>query len=208
MSELRSVTTDARLDNEGLWSDAKTAMTLSSGDRIDPLHPSVEDIHISDIAHSLSMQCRYNGHTGGHYSVARHSLIVSQLLYEDPWAIDADWPSPKNGMEDIALLALTGLLHDAAEAYLGDMIRPLKHGPETGRAYLEAEKKLEAVIFKRFGIKWPLAPIIGKADTYVLLEKELSGVQLRWTWDSTWRTDEDEFLERYRELVQEVRSNA
>lgn len=206
MSELRQIKADGRLDNDGIWTDQKTAMTLQSGDRIDPLHPDVEDIHITDIAHSLAMQCRYNGHTGGHYSVARHSLIVSQLLYDDPWTIDPDYPEVSHGIADIALLSLTGLLHDAAEAYLGDMIRPLKHGPETGRAYLLAETKLEVVIFKRFGIKYPLDPIIAKADTHVLLELELAGPQYRWTWNTAWREDEAAFIERYRTLVQEVRS--
>lgn len=71
-----------------------------------PLDPRPEDVELLDIAHSLSMQCRYAGHSIKFYSVAEHSVIVSKLV------------SPQN--------ALWGLLHDAAEAYVTDVPRPLK----------------------------------------------------------------------------------
>lgn len=71
-----------------------------------PLDPRPEDVSLEDIAHALSMKCRYAGHTKHFYSVAEHSVLVSRHVP----AHDALW----------------GLLHDAAEAYSADVPRPLK----------------------------------------------------------------------------------
>lgn len=91
--------------------------------------PGVSDIDILDIAHALSMQCRFNGHVKKFYSVAEHSVNVS---YEVP-----------------EQYALAGLLHDAAEAYIGDMVSPLKfHMPE----FREVETRIESAIFRRFNV--------------------------------------------------------
>jgi len=68
--------------------------------------PRIGDIDIADIAHALSNQCRWAGHTREFYSVAQHSVLVSQLC------------SPAN--------KVVGLLHDSPEAYLQDLIKPLK----------------------------------------------------------------------------------
>ncbi len=75
------------------------------------LDPKVEDIHIIDIAHSLSQLCRFGGHAERFYSVAEHSINVATLLEQQ-------------GANKITVLA--GLLHDATEAYLGDVARPIK----------------------------------------------------------------------------------
>ncbi|MFZ4874636.1 phosphohydrolase [Janthinobacterium sp. Mn2066] len=77
-----------------------------SGNRFYPLRPHIDKVAIEDIAHGLAYQCRFNGQTQVFYSVAQHSLIVAQLV------------PPR--------LKLAALLHDAAEAYLGDMVKPLK----------------------------------------------------------------------------------
>lgn len=179
-----------RLDDDGLVSSNRTAMTLSSGELMDPLHPKVEDIEITDIAHALARQVRYNGHVGHHLSVARHSIWVYRRLAD-------------TGESPVVQLA--GLLHDAAEAYLGDMIRPLKHGPTIGRAYATAEARLESVIAKRFGLPYPYPPAVRAADRYVLLELELGGPMYRWTWDrSTYQQDQEHFLHWFDFLTRRI----
>jgi hypothetical protein len=110
-----------------------------------PLDARPEEINIGDIAHSLSMQCRFNGHCLKFYSVAEHSCFVS------------DFASEEN--------KLGALLHDAAEAYLSDMPKPLKPFMQT---YLEAEKKLEEKICERFGLKEIMNAEIKALDTAIL----------------------------------------
>jgi hypothetical protein len=97
-----------------------------------PLSPQVEHVHIEDIAHALSMICRFGGHCREFYSVAQHSVLVSHHV--EQYA---------------AHLALEGLLHDAAEAYVGDMVRPLKRSMQS---YINAEDRVFAAIAKRFGL--------------------------------------------------------
>jgi 5'-deoxynucleotidase YfbR-like HD superfamily hydrolase len=77
-----------------------------SGNRFYPLVPRIDRVAIEDIAHGLAYQCRFNGQTREFYSVAQHSLVVASLV------------EPRQ--------RLAALLHDAAEAYLGDMVKPLK----------------------------------------------------------------------------------
>jgi len=106
----------------------------SRGRMFYPLAPSAEDVDIRDIAHALGAVNRFNGHTREPYSVAQHSILLS-LQFE------ADGPE----------MALFALLHDASEAYLGDVPRPLKQTPAFA-PYREAEARLEAVIFGVFGL--------------------------------------------------------
>lgn len=116
--------------------------TLISGKQFWPLDPRQEEIEITDIAHALSHICRWGGHCRRFYSVAQHSILVSRLgktLEEKRW----------------------GLLHDAAEAYLGDMIRPLKR---MMREYHHAESFLIYTIAQRFNLDWPCPPEVQKAD--------------------------------------------
>jgi hypothetical protein len=84
-------------------------MQTYTGRIVDPLCPQPDDIDIKDIAHSLSLQCRYNGHCKVFYSVAQHSVYVASLL-----------PANKPRLQ------LKGLLHDASEAFIGDITRPVK----------------------------------------------------------------------------------
>ncbi len=89
-----------------------------------------KEIHLQDIAHSLSLLCRFNGHVRKFYSVAQHSILVSEIVPEE--------------------YMLQALLHDATEAYLGDVVSPLKPFLEN---YVEIENNLAKVIARRFGYR-------------------------------------------------------
>ena len=134
---------------------SKAWITTYTGEKFYHLRPTAAMIHIEDIAHSLSMQCRWTGHTKFHYSVAQHSWYASYLVGED-------WRA--NGRE----MALTALLHDASEAYLGDMNRPLKHYTPAGAAYREIEESVERVIYEKFGLSYPMPEVVDAADTQML----------------------------------------
>ncbi len=112
-------------------------MQTASGAQFWPLDPRADEVRIIDIARALSNTCRYNGHSQRFYSVAEHSVHVSNFV------------QPEHARE--------GLLHDAAEAYVGDMIRPLKHQPEMA-AFGTAEAAVERVIVERFALRDPSDP--------------------------------------------------
>src|SRR5574338_583623 len=118
-----------------------------SGRRFNPLNPYVNAIVIQDIAHSLSMQCRFSGHVKKFYSVAQHCVSVSYICD----SADALW----------------GLLHDASEAYLVDIPRPLKHSGKFN-AYLEFEDKMQKAICKRFSLPEIEPDSVKKADKILL----------------------------------------
>lgn len=112
----------------------KAEIQTNSGIIFDLLNPDPEKISLDDIAHSLAMQCRFNGHFPFFYSVATHSILATTLAMQDRIFVDV-------------LRAV--LMHDAAEAYAGDMIRPLKDVlPQFKAIY----KGVEAAVGKRFGI--------------------------------------------------------
>lgn len=116
-----------------------------SGNRFYPLEPRIDCVSIEDIAHGLAYQCRFNGQTHEFYSVAQHSLIVSSLAPTD--------------------LRLAALLHDAAEAYLGDMVKPLKVLlPE----FAAIEDQVSAIIGAAFGIDFSDYAPIKRADLIAL----------------------------------------
>src|SRR5438093_1391342 len=104
-------------------------MQTYSGAKFYPMHPRAEDVDPIDIAHSLSLLCRYNGHLDRFYSVGEHCVLMSQAV------------GPEN--------ALWALLHDATEAYVGDMVRPLKLQQPS---FVEAEDRVMAAICERFGL--------------------------------------------------------
>ena len=106
-----------------------------TGLRFFPLDIQAQDIVIEDIAHALSMLCRYNGHTLRFYSVAEHCVLMLQHVR-------------RRGGQTTRFLRSV-LMHDAAEAYLGDYPHAMKLIlPEVK----ELEKKIEAVIVKKFDL--------------------------------------------------------
>jgi len=118
-----------------------------SGQKFYPFDPQPEEIHIQDIAHHLSLICRFGGSCSWFYSVAEHSLWVSKLC-----------PPPDR---------LWGLLHDAAEAYLGDVIRPIKCRPEFA-AYRDAKAALLSAIIQKFGLAPEMPASVYNADELML----------------------------------------
>lgn len=118
-----------------------------SGRRFCPLDPNPESIVIQDIAHSLSMQCRFSGHIKQFYSVAQHSVGVSYLTNEE----DALW----------------GLMHDASEAYLVDIPSPLKKSGKFN-PYLTFESNMMAAVCKRFQLSMNEPASVKRADQMML----------------------------------------
>lgn len=120
------------------------------------VHPRAEDVRLDDVARGLALMCRFGGQIQTHYSVGQHSLNVYRFLYEL-------WPTDYH-------LQLHGLLHDGSEAYLSDLVRPLKHLiPE----YLAIEARTQAAVLEGLGCTIPLTPygekLLKTADNAVLL---------------------------------------
>jgi hypothetical protein len=119
-----------------------------TGKKFDIANPQPEMVDILDIAHSLSMQCRFTGHTNDFYSVAEHSIYVSQQV------------PPEH--------ALQALLHDASEAYLTDVARPMK--PFLS-GYYELEQRISAVIYQKFNLPLELHKSVIDIDNRILLDE-------------------------------------
>lgn len=128
-------------------------MGTYTGKRFWPLDPQPEDVCIKDIAHALSQICRFNGHTDAFYTLSHHSLNVAHYL-------------KRTGCDE--LTQLYGLMHDAAEAYVCDIPKPLK---KFLIGYKEIEDSVQQAILIHFGLKAPtenLNSSIKLADTYIL----------------------------------------
>lgn len=131
----------------------KAYIATFTGKQFFLLAPRLEDIDIRDIAHALSLQSRWTGHTKYHYSVAQHSVYCS-LIGPDSEAFER-------------------LMHDSPEAYIGDMNRPLKHYTEAGPAYRKIETLVNRAICERFGLSLVEPKSVHLADNAMLYaEKE------------------------------------
>lgn len=116
-----------------------------TGRKFLPLEARVEDVDIRDIAHSLALLSRFNGHCRRFYSVADHSVRVAAALAPEhaPW----------------------GLLHDAAEAYLSDLPRPVKR---ENVWFQQVEDRLLQVVAEAFELPWPVPEPVWRADDALL----------------------------------------
>lgn len=121
---------------------------LASGKRFDLLDPAGSDFDIEDIAHGLAHVCRYAGQCREFYSVAEHSILVSDVV------------------EDFAFEAL---MHDAAEAFIGDITRPLK---QLLPDYKALESEVELAIAERFNLRPEARNAIKSADLRVLAAEQ------------------------------------
>ena len=137
-----------------------------SGRWVNPFDPDPDQLDAGDIARALANQCRFGGHSRVFYSVAQHSVIVSQLVEQ------------RGGdVEDV----FAALMHDATEAYLGDMPHPLKHRSPLGAAFKAAEEHLEQAIRERFSIKAEV-PEIKRADRALLATERRAFSAEDWHW--------------------------
>lgn len=125
----------------------------ANGNKVHPLDACEVEIHLEDIAHALAFQCRWNGHTAWYYSVAQHCVLASQNFEVD----NLDVPPTE--------IARQVLLHDATEAYLSDVPKPVKlQMPE----FNKHEDRLMEVIMRRFGCRYPLEEPVHHIDRLML----------------------------------------
>lgn len=149
-----------------------TKIETLNGHFADPLNMAPEDVRITDIAHALSMQCRFSGYTSRHYSVAEHSVYVATIVamvLSDLWGWN-DWrrvlDAPKH-----RTTVRQALLHDATEAYLIDMPSPLKRAFPDYRA---AEKRLWTVITGVFDVPDEMHETVKTADGRLCTTEKLA----------------------------------
>lgn len=183
--------------NRGNWIETFT------GKQFFPNDPRPEDIDIYDIAASLSKLCRFNGHTRVFYSVAEHCVLMAQYSLNTHLG---------------RRLALEALLHDGAEAYIGDMPKPVK---DMDPIFQEMEAKIYRAVSQKFGIP-PLTTSIVKVWDVAILKTERAAVmpQSNHTWSlpeevvplpvtvEGWAPEvaEFRFLQTYTQIMEAVRS--
>lgn len=192
-------TLDNHIANGVIISGKNTWMQTWSGNKVSILDPQIEDIDIDDIINSISKLCRFNGQCSIFYSVAQHCVEGSHL-------------AGKLFGEDIAR---EFLLHDATEAYVGDMIRPLK---VHDKLFQEIEERFYGVIARRFNfpfemtqeckyiddvmVTWEKRDIMPNSDPWPNLpditEYNFPKIE-EWRWTTALRL----YKERYRELFRE-----
>ena len=134
-------------------------MQTHTGRVVDLTRFCEDDIVVDDIAHALSQIIRFTGHARAPYTVAQHSLIVAELV------------PPEH--------RLWALVHDASEAYLGDVSSPLKSLlPD----YREIEERFQKIIAGRFGLPWPIPPEVKHADRVALMAEKRDLLLARHEW--------------------------
>ena len=184
----RGALDDARDPAEGR--DPEGWILTHSGVRFWPLEPLAAEVRIEDIAWGLSHLCRFAGHVRGFYSVGQHSVLVSHACHYD----DALW----------------GLLHDATEAYLVDVPKPVKRAPALA-GYRAAERRLELAVAEAFGLPHAMPASVHVADARLLATEKrdlrahrdgLPGATPLSVRIEPWSPERarDEFMRRFEEL--------
>lgn len=186
-----------------------TSLATASGKLVHLGALTKDDIDIRDIAAALAKMCRFNGATRTFYSVAQHSVLVADMLYDDPVA------------------ACYGLLHDAHEAYVGDITRPCRVLIELMASEDLVEhicNNAQQAIHRALGLAWPV-PISMRAKVKHADDAALStefrdliegdppvGLPTAWprpiTRGLAWDKAEDLFMERYHRLLPAARAAA
>lgn len=133
-----------------------------------PENPRPEDVRVSEIAHALGMLCRFNGHCLIFYSVAEHCChIYDALLEAGHDHEEAGW----------------GLFHDAAEAYIGDLIRPMK---AAFPVYYDWENRLLGAVAEKLHLPREMPEIVKEFDTRILRDERDQILSYSDTPDAEW----------------------
>ncbi|NTG85890.1 hypothetical protein G6L15_06975 [Agrobacterium rhizogenes] len=136
-------------------------MQTFTGRQYWPCDPRADEVFIEDIAHSLSLQCRYAGHSILHYSVAEHSVLIARWLRQHYGP----------------LTAFYGLLHDATEAYCVDVPRPIKPSLTN---YKAIENRNWLVIAERYGLPVEIPDAVHEADTRIIADELVNMRPMEW----------------------------
>ena len=138
-----------------------------SGRYVRPLALDPEDVDVVDIAHALSHQCRFSGHVRQFYSVAEHSCRVCDLVGE---------------LASEPYLELWALMHDASEAYLVDLPRPVKHTSVLGHEYIRAERLAMEAICVAVGLDGYEPEVVSHADRVLLATERRDLMPVKGDW--------------------------
>lgn len=137
-----------------------------SGRAVWPLDPRKDEIFAEDVAHALSLMCRFGGHCRMFYSVGEHSVRVARVV---------DGLAATQRLDHVAarLLKRAALLHDASEAYLLDLPRPIKKSLLL-KEYVELEARWQACINERFELEHDAHkhPFVKDADGVMLATEQ------------------------------------
>lgn len=155
---------------------APNCIRTYTGKYVNVLNPTADMIDIEDIAHSLSMQCRFAGHLAYKYSIAQHSISCAELVEN---------------------FKLEALLHDASEAYLLDIPSPIK---SLIPQYKTMEKRFTKLIFNKFGALYPIPQYVHDVDRHSL-ECEWHNLMLgKYNMSEDFNKSKDDFLTMFHQL--------
>lgn len=149
----------------GNMAPQKTAsVELRGGNFFDVFNPDFSILTPEIMAHALSNQCRFSGHTDRHYSVAEHSVFVSLMAEAQAWDQGLE-------LEEIEVVAKQGLLHDGSEGPLQDVASPIKRElPQ----YKVIEAPIQAGIFKQHGLPTEMHHLVHAADMRMALTEKIA----------------------------------